>query len=147
MSLTAEPASKPQRTVAQRCRDAGGLLEVSLGDLRLELGYAKLGRWVLEEITQNLTKSKLGVFPASRLDPAENAEPRKEQTVWVYDRDGGLRAQVIDAVLDPDSHDVHAALDRLAAGQAEKLTKAQKLERIREVLDAPEKPTVRIRKS
>jgi hypothetical protein len=121
-------------TVARRTREAGGLLEVSLGELRDEAGYHKLGRWVLEEIREHLQKSKLGVFPANRLDPNENTEPRQWQKVWVYLRDDSTLARVIDAVLEPDKHNVRAALMGVALGDPEEMTADQKLDRIREIV-------------
>ena len=127
-------AQQVAATAAQRCRAEGGLLEVTLGELREELGYKKLGRWVLAEVAEALQKARLGHFPTETLDPERNIEPRQWQTVWIYDRDGGIRAQVIDAVLSPDSHDVRAVMDGLVAGDAKALTPEQKLDRIRELL-------------
>jgi hypothetical protein len=121
-------------SIGTRCRRGGGLIEATLGELREELGYKKLGKWVLEEVKEALGKAKLGYFPPGRLDPQINTEPRQGQTVWIFDKDGGPRAQVIDAVLHPDQHDVRAALDGLAAGQNKALTPEQKLERIRELV-------------
>lgn len=121
-------------SIAERCRKEGGLIEVTLGDLREELGYKKLGKWVLVEVAEALTKAKLGHFPPDMLDPQLNIEPRQWQTVWIYDRDGSPRAQVIDAVLHPDRHDVRAALDGLAGGHNEVLTPEQKLARIRDLV-------------
>jgi len=45
-----------------------------------------------------------------------------------------LRSQVIDAVLNPDKHDVRSVLDGLVAGDAEALTPEQKLELIRRIV-------------
>lgn len=120
--------------IAARCHEAGGLIEAELGELREELGYKKLGRYVLGEIAELLEKARLGHFPPERLDPALNSEPRQWQTVWVYERNDDLRAQVIDAVLHPDKHDVRAVLDGLVAGRHEALTAEQKLDRIRALL-------------
>ena len=39
----------------------------------------------------------------NRLDPAQNTEPRQWQTLWIYERNNDLRAQVIDAVLNRTS--------------------------------------------
>lgn len=140
MPLIRSTPTKP-KTTAEKCREAGGLLEVNLGNLRTELGYAKLGRWVLEEIKGDLEKQKLGFFPADRLDPAANTEPRQWQTVWVYDRKDSTSslARVIDAVLNPDKNDVAAALKGLLEGQTEQLTAAQKIARMRELLATPER--------
>jgi hypothetical protein len=120
--------------IAARCKGDGGLTRATLGELREELGYRKLGRWVLEEVAAFLAEARLGYFPLDMLEPDRNTEPRQGQTVWIYDRDGGLRGQMIDAVLHPDEHDVRAVLDGLVAGRIEVLTTEQKLERIRELV-------------
>ena len=117
--------------IAARCHAAGGLIEAELGELREELGYKKLGKWVLAEVAESLKKARLGYFPLDRLDPVQNTEPRQWQTIWIYERDNDLRAQVIDAVLNPDEHDVRAVLAGLVAGRTEALTAEQKLDRIR----------------
>lgn len=88
-----EPAGGGAGTVAQRCRAAGGLLRATLGELREELGYRRLGKYVLEEVADRLTEEELGWFPAWRLSPRENAEPRKEQELWVFARDGACDAR------------------------------------------------------
>ncbi|MEV5283160.1 hypothetical protein [Streptomyces sp. NPDC051993] len=49
--------------VAARVAAEGGLIETTLGALREELGYKKLGRWVLEELDGHLTGQKLGFIP------------------------------------------------------------------------------------
>ncbi|MFD5140612.1 hypothetical protein ACFWMX_30955 [Streptomyces sp. NPDC058378] len=120
-------------TIAARCRAEGGLMEVNLGDLREELGYKKLGKWVLVEVAEALGRDKLGYFPEGMLDPQHNTVPRQAQTVWIYENDGGLRAQVISAVLHPDRRDVRAALDALV-DHGEALTSEQKLDRIRDLV-------------
>lgn len=121
-------------TIAARCRAEGGLIEVSLGDLRQELGYKKLGKWVLVEVAEALGNNKLGYFPEGVLDPQHNTAPRQVQTVWIYENEGGPLAKVVDAVLHPDQHDVRAALDGLAGGHSEALTPEQKLDRIRDLI-------------
>ncbi|MFB7464016.1 hypothetical protein ACFCZ1_11055 [Streptomyces sp. NPDC056224] len=60
--------------------------------------------------------------------------PRQGQTVWIYEKDGGPRAQVVDVVLHPEKHDARAVLDGLPAGRNEALTPEQKLDRIRDVI-------------
>ncbi|MFI5682995.1 hypothetical protein [Streptomyces sp. NPDC051636] len=114
----------------------GGLIETTLGALREELGYKKLGRWVLEEVEEYLTSQKLGFFPVWKLRPEANTEPRKEQRLWVYALDGSTRAQVITAVLHPEDHDVFAALDGLVAGRHQALLPQQKLDLIREIANS-----------
>ncbi|MBT2478580.1 hypothetical protein [Streptomyces sp. ISL-94] len=60
--------------------------------------------------------------------------PRQGQTVWIYEKGGGARAQVVDAVLHPQKHDARAVLDGLAAGRSEALPPEQKLDRIRDLI-------------
>ncbi|MFD5434548.1 hypothetical protein ACFWJ4_20635 [Kitasatospora sp. NPDC127067] len=121
-------------TVAERCRAAGGLLRVTLGELRAEVGYRRLGKYVLEELAERLTEEGLGWFPAWRLSPRENGEPRKEHDLWVFLRDGGLRCQVIDAVQAPDGSDVPMVLNGLLTGRPQNLSPERKLGLIREIL-------------
>ena len=64
-----------------------------------------------------------------------NTEPRQWQTTWIYDRDGGLRARVVGAILNPDKHTVAFARDRgLVAGDVSALSGGQKLARIRDLV-------------
>ncbi|MFF7992269.1 hypothetical protein ACFZDG_21045 [Kitasatospora xanthocidica] len=121
-------------TVAGRCRAAGGLLRVTLGELRAEVGYRRLGKYVLEELAERLTEEGLGWFPTWRLSPRENSEPRKEHDVWVFIRDGGLRCQVIDAIQAPDGSDVPTILNGLLVGRPQDLSPERKLGLIREIL-------------
>lgn len=136
-------SGKAASTPAARCRKAGGLVEVSLQDLREEAGFAKLGRWVLEEIKNYLKKNSLGYFPAERLDLALNTEPRQWQTVWIYDRGDNALSKVVEAVLFPDDSDVMVALSGLLPQNAKPLSAKQKLVRIQGILDAPDKPPFR----
>ncbi|MEH1056038.1 hypothetical protein V6U89_12590 [Micromonospora sp. CPCC 206171] len=122
--------------IAARCRADGGLTEATLGELRDELGYRKLGRWVLAEIAETLRATGLGFFPPQRLNAELNTEPRQWQTVWIYVRDGGPRARVIDAVLQPDDCNVRAELDVIGTKNLGALTPQQKLERIRDIVNA-----------
>ncbi len=121
-------------TVAERCRLAGGLLRVTLGDLREELGYRRLGKYVLDEVAEALTEEGLGWFPAWRLSPRENCEPRQKHELWVFLRDGGLRCQVIEAIQAPDGFDVPTVLNGLLADRPEDLSPERKLGLIREIL-------------
>lgn len=119
--------------IAAQVASAGGLKKVSLGDLRKELGYDRLGRWVVEEISDTLEEKGLGYFPRAHLNPALNEAPRQWQEVWVYVRDDGPRARVLDAVLAPEGHDVEVALAGLA-DDATSLSAEQKVERIRQIV-------------
>ncbi|MGC5286070.1 hypothetical protein [Micromonospora sp. DT231] len=122
--------------IAARCRADGGLTQATLGELRDELGYRKLGRWVLAEIAETLRATGLGFFPPERLTAELNTEPRQWQTLWIYVRDGGPRARVIDAVLQPDDCDVRAELDAIGTKHPTALTPQQRLDRIRDILNA-----------
>jgi hypothetical protein len=123
-------------TIAANCKAAGGLIKVELEALRNELGYKKLGKWVLSEIAETLRTSGLGYFPEWVLDPVQNTEMRRWQEVWIYARDGSTRAKVIDAVLRPDESDVRGVLDGLAGGDLNALTAEQRLARIVEIATA-----------
>ncbi|MCZ7440269.1 hypothetical protein O7598_27990 [Micromonospora sp. WMMC241] len=122
--------------IAARCQADGGLTEATLGELRDELGYRKLGRWVLAEIADTLRATGLGFFPADRLDAALNTEPRQWQTVWIYSRDSTPRARVIDAVLHPDDCDVRKELEVIGTRSPAGLSHRQKLDLIREIVNA-----------
>ncbi|MEY9943699.1 hypothetical protein [Kitasatospora sp. GAS1066B] len=121
-------------TVAERCHAASGLIRTTLGELREELGYGRLGRCVLEETAESLTLEGLGWFPAWRLS-AKNDRPHKDQELWVFARDGGLRCQIICAIQEPDGCDVPAVLDGLLNGRPQDLCPEDKLGLIREILD------------
>jgi hypothetical protein len=120
--------------IAARCRTEGGLTEADLGELRAELGYRKLGRWVLREVAEALESANLGYFPPGMLEPEWNTVPRMTQKVWIYDKSGDARTRVIDAVLNPEDHDVRAILNGLVAGKINALNPQEKLERIREIV-------------
>lgn len=120
--------------LAERCRAAGGLLKTTLGELREELGYSRLSKYVLEELVETLTVTGLGWFPAWRLSPNENDNPLKEQQLWVFVRDSGLRSQVIDVIQSPDQCDVPSVLNGLLAQRFRDLSDERKLGLIREIL-------------
>lgn len=89
------------KRIASDCEAGGGVICVTLGDLREAVGAGKLGRWVLQEISEELAAAGLGYFPRSLLD--DNEEPRQHQAIRVYRRGAGTLARTIDAVLDPSS--------------------------------------------
>lgn len=89
---------------------SGGIAKVTLGDIRDELGYARLGKTVLSEMNAHLAESGLGFFPGWVLS-ADNPEPRQWQEIWLYQRDGSAKSVVLDAVSDPDNNDLVAALN------------------------------------
>jgi hypothetical protein len=120
----------------EECVEEGGLMKVNLGDLRKELGYNRLGKWVLEEIASKLEGEGLGYFPRDVLDARCNTEPRQWDEVWIYVRDDSTRARVLDAVLTPERTNVRSVLDGLAGGDLSALTAEEKLKRIQEIVEA-----------
>jgi hypothetical protein len=85
--------------IGSLCDEQGGIVCVSLGDLREAVGAGKLGRWVLQDIREELEATGLGYFPKPLLE--ENDEPRQHQDIRVYRKGTGTLARAIDAVLDP----------------------------------------------
>jgi hypothetical protein len=126
--------SQDTQGMADECKAQGGLAEVTLEQLREELGYKKLGRGVLEEIRGALAQSGLGYFPYEALVFDPENPPRHWHTVWIYLRDGGQRAQVIDAILDPANNNVRGALDGLVGGDTRAMSADQKLDAIRALI-------------
>ncbi|WP_019357961.1 hypothetical protein [Streptomyces sp. AA1529] len=124
--------------IHKQCTAEGGLTRVTLGALREELGYRKLGSGVLTEIADELAETDLGYFPRETLDSRCNTVPRKEQGVWVYVRDGSTRAAVLDAVLYPERVNVRRILDGLAEGNLGALSAQEKLDRISAIVNAKE---------
>lgn len=111
-------------------------MKTKLGALREEIGYKKLGRYVLEEIADNLGREGLGFFPKDVLDPRCNVVPRQTDEVWIYVRDNSRRARVLDAVLYPDQTNVRSVLAGLAADDLAALTAEERLQRIWEIVEA-----------
>jgi hypothetical protein len=124
------------RETAEACEDEGGLMQDNLGRLRSALGFDRLGRQVLGSISRELEAVGLGYFPLAVLDPRCNTEPRKDQQLWVYTRDGGERARVLDAVLRPQSYNVRSALDGLVGGDYSSLTAEEKLRELQKIVNA-----------
>ncbi len=96
--------------------DGGGIVRINLGQLRDELGFQRIGKKVLTKMSAHLEESNLGYFPGGTLDEDSNPEPRQWQEVWVYERDGSAKSAVLDAVANPDEHDLVAALDMFSEG-------------------------------
>ncbi|WP_030991764.1 hypothetical protein [Streptomyces sp. NRRL S-1813] len=116
--------------------EGGGLTKITLGALREELGYRKLGKFILGEIGDSLEAEGLGFFPRATLDPRCNTEPRQWQEIWIYVRDNSTRARVLDAILYPEKVNVRSVLDGLAGGDLSALTAEEKLKRIQEIVEA-----------
>lgn len=108
----AEVPSEPKVTgIRARVEEAGGVTKITLGDLRDELGYARIGKRILGTMSEHLSENGLGYFPGGTLDAKANPEPRQWQEVWIYERDGSAKSAVLDAVAFPESHDLVAALN------------------------------------
>lgn len=122
--------------ITARVNEAGGLLKITLGDLRDELGFSRLGKHVLGRMAQHLTVNNLGFFPTDFLDPEWNDEPRQWQELWVFIEDGSPRAAVLRAVGNPEEFDLIGALAQLEGSGVpgnvdySKMTAAQRLAEI-----------------
>jgi len=112
----AENGNAKVKKIHERVREAGGITKINLGELRDELGYARIGKKILGTMSDHLSESGLGYFPGGTLDAAANPEPRQWQEVWIYERDGSAKSAVLDAVADPENHDLVAALNMFSEG-------------------------------
>lgn len=90
---------KSMAEVAAESDELGGIVCLTLGDLRDAVGAGKLGRWVLERISEELDAEGLGYFPPAVL--RANDEPRQHQEIRIYRKGPNVVARVIDAVLNP----------------------------------------------
>lgn len=136
-----DAASKGASKITSRVREAGGLLKITLGDLRDELGFSRLGRHVLGRMAMHLSVNNLGFFPTDLLDPDANVEPRQWQELWVFIDDGSARAEVLKAIGNPEEFDLVSALDNLEGTGAgtknySKMTQAQRLAEIARLVQA-----------
>lgn len=126
--------------ISKAVSEAGGIKRVSLADLRDELGFSRLGKKVLASMEAHLTESGLGFFPGDMLDPIVNSEPRQWQEVWVYERDGSVKSNILDAFADPDTYDLADALSVLdntgngAAPNYAKMSNPAKIALIRNIV-------------
>jgi hypothetical protein len=126
---------KGLNTVVKRCAAEGGLTAANLLELRTALGFGRLGKWVLVEIANALKAKKVGYFPTWVLAPEINEEPRQHQEVWLYLRNDSPTARVIDAVVEPQNHDVvRSTLVAVRLDNEPDLSAEQKLERIRAIV-------------
>lgn len=120
--------------VAMRCQEFGGLLKIDLGELRQELGFSRLGRQVLDEISSTLRSVRLGFFPDWVLDSSVNLEPRQHQEIWLYLSDGGSISQVISAIQDPVNVDVPQVLSLISGNRFRPSSPEEKIRAIQEIL-------------
>lgn len=139
---TAEPM--PEKTngngthrIRQKVQTNKGIVKVTLGEIRDELGHARLGKTVLQSMANHLSENGLGFFPGWVLSD-ENPEPRQWQEIWVYERDNTPRSAVLDAVSDPDNNDLAGALNLFNADAPDysKMNADQKLTLIKSILSA-----------
>lgn len=111
--------------LANKCTDNGGVLAVTLGDLRDLIGAGRLGRGVLATIATELAGHGLGYFPLRTLSGA-NDTPRQSQVLRIYRKGSSSTARVIEAVITPSDpgdeylrglsgDDAQAVLDRIRA--------------------------------
>lgn len=71
---------------------------VTLGDLRKAIGYDRLGKYVLDELSSSLEGEGLGYFPLDMIE--DNPEPRQWQEVRIYRRGKGI-GKMVQAVTNP----------------------------------------------
>lgn len=101
-------------SIEEMVQSEGGVVKISLGQLRAELGYQRLGKHVLSKMSERLSELNLGYFPNGVLDRQVNPEPRQWQEIWVYSRDDSLKSRILDAVADPDGNDLVGTLALLS---------------------------------
>ena len=80
------------------CDDEGGVLVVTLGELRDAVAAGKLGVHVMTRIARELKAAGLGYFPLATLE--DNESPRQGEELRVY-LTNSPAAPVIEAVLHP----------------------------------------------
>ncbi|MFD4357455.1 hypothetical protein ACFWPX_33260 [Nocardia sp. NPDC058518] len=122
--------------IVARCDQEGGYTLANLQELRVALGWGRLGKWVLGDIAEALEHNGLGYFPEDTLTPEGNPEPRQWHEVWLYRTNTPL-ARVVGMLKKPGSAaQVRATLASIHsepdAGKV--LTADQKLDRIRTIL-------------
>ena len=129
-------AQNGTKKIHELVANEGGIIKVSLGQLRDELGHSRIGKKVLANMAAHLEESNLGYFPGGTLDPEVNPEPRQWQEVWIFERDGSAKSAVLDAVANPEQHDLVAALNMFSEGAPDfaNMDDSQKLAMIRAVV-------------
>ncbi len=78
--------------------DNESVVVVTLGELRKAIGYDRLGKYVLDELSSSLEGEGLGYFPLDMIE--DNPEPRQGQEIRVYRRGRGV-GKIIQAVTNP----------------------------------------------
>lgn len=108
--------------LSTKCDENGGVLAVTLGELRDAVNADRLGKLVMQRISGELAAHGLGYFPADLIDG--NDTPRQYQQVRLYRRGNTTTARAIEAVLSPSglgdaflgglsSNGAQATLDRV----------------------------------
>ena len=92
-----EPMS--MKALGEWVDEQGGVGAVTLGELRDAVEAEKLGKLVMNRITQELASHGLGYFPRELLDA--NTTPRQHQQVRLYRKGSNAAARAIEAVLHP----------------------------------------------
>lgn len=86
--------------IRRRCEDAGGLLQVTLGELREAEGVKRLGRHVMVQIRRSLDGAGLGYFPHDVLNSDSGLRQTTEIRVYLPNTPVG---RVIHAVVKPSA--------------------------------------------
>lgn len=87
-------------TIRDMCEENGGVLIVTLGELRDAVDAGKLGVHVMRRISRELKAAGLGYFPLAVVE--ENDQPRQSDELRVY-RTNSPAAPYIEAVLYPSA--------------------------------------------
>jgi hypothetical protein len=118
------------KDVAAATEENGDLLALTLLNLRMALGYERLGVRVLGSIASSLEGEGLGYFPEWVLDGEANTAPRAGDVVRVFKK-GSPVGKVISAVLEPSNVGDNLLRENLGGDSAATLGK------IRELLSTP----------
>jgi len=90
--------------IQEACDEAGGVLSISLGELRDAVDAGKLGKFVMQRIAEELAAHGLGYFPQDLLEYARNQKPRQDQLIRIYRKGSSSTARAIEAVLHPSAN-------------------------------------------
>lgn len=140
-------------SIAKRVADSGGLVKVTLGELRDEMGFSRIGKHVLSAMADHLDRVGLAAFPTGTLDPEENSVPRQWQELWVYRDDNSARAAVFRAMDDPHKEHLIEALNNLEGTKApdtvdySKMSAEQRLREMQRILAVDAVPNVPAQKT
>lgn len=113
--------------IRDACDEEGGVLAISLGELRDAVDAGKLGKFVMQRITEELAAHGLGCFPQSLLDPELNTKPRQAQMIRVYRKGPSSTARAVEAVLYPSASGDSFLCDLATDGAQETLARIREL--------------------